>query len=135
MTKDNSKQAVNYNRKKTEKDFKGIDETFNSNLNFCFYKLKRINNLTFNAYKNFCEHSSCGRGCFLKFLKLSPMLQDIIWNKFGSDNYLGEIKEMYFEKLFTIFKFDPCGISLFFSSLDSQDNIDYNVSCFSVGFI
>ena len=87
----------------------------------------------YEIYKNFCDSISCEQGCFLKYLKLNNELKELIWKKFGAQNvYLGEIKELYFEKLFSIFKFDPCRISKFLRILDKKNNIDYEVSCFSV---
>jgi len=50
--------------------------------------------------------------------------------KFHKDINLGEIKELYFEKLFSVYKFDPCTISLCLLTLNQK--IDYNVTCFSV---
>ncbi len=104
-----------------------------SKLNFCYNKIVKNDIKNFNSFNKFCEINYCGKGCFLKFLKLSPHIQEIIWDKLGHDNFLGEIKELHFEKLFSIYRFDPCRISLFLSNLNKKEDIDYNVSCFSVG--
>lgn len=134
LTKENLRQIVNCYQinKKNEKEFKITDKKINTNLNFCYFEIQRKNFVSSGTYKKFCENASCGVGCFLKFLKLNSLIQEIIWNKFGLDNYLGEIKELYFKKLFSVYKFDPCSISFFLSSLNDKENIDYNVSCFSV---
>lgn len=118
--------------KKNENEVKNFEELKNIKIKFCHFEILRRKIFSYHSYKNFSESISCGPGCFLKFLKLDPKLQEIIWNKFGNDNNLGEIKELYFDKVFKIFGYDPCNIASCFKLFDKFNKQDYEVSCFSV---
>ena len=119
--------------KKSENENKIQDDLNCLEIKYFYMDLLKKKFENYEIYKNFCDSISCEQGCFLKYLKLNNELKELIWKKFGAQNvYLGEIKELYFEKLFSIFKFDPCRISKFLRILDKKNNIDYEVSCFSV---
>jgi hypothetical protein len=65
-------------------------------------------------------------------MKLNSEKKDIIWEKLGNSQNFNEIQLIYFEKLFTIFGYNPCKISNMMKTLEFNYIKNYEVSCFSV---
>ena len=88
----------------------------------------------FESFIMFCNEYCCDYGCFLNYLKLNNSHKNLIWKKFGliNNNDFEEIPELFYEKLFSIFKYNPCLISKCLNILNKKNKKDFNISCISV---